>query len=245
MKENFVKSVNSHLVMYDKPKVAVVNGFIERIFGMLFSQHIDGYGSIATNRTLLTGEELNPHWNTCSNDNDALDAVHYFNNFPKLTMKDVRNVIRLTIGTRYLFESFDELVELGCIVPQREGDIITMSVGGSQKEYNFYCKELGSISSQKCWIPSSIEYLYSIQSFLDRQIVLTRSKDSEIDQSTVDMMNELLKNQRDNKIFITGELSGTCYVNDGVHTYGTNGTKVAMTREEFIEKYPDSYETLG
>ena len=36
-KKNFEKPVNSHLVMFDQPRVSIVNGYVERVFGMLIS----------------------------------------------------------------------------------------------------------------------------------------------------------------------------------------------------------------
>lgn len=244
MEDNFAKPVNSHLIMYGNPKVAVVNGFIERVFGLLLSQYMDSSGKVVTNRTLLVNEELEAQWNVCSDDDDSLRAVRYFKDFPNLTMKDVSSVIHSTVGVRDLCDSFSDLADLGCVIPQGKEEIV-MSVSSNKGGYEFYCREFGSITSYQCWIPTAIDYLYSIQSFLGRRIVLVCQENSGISQREADMMNELLGNQLANKVFIAGEFGEVCHVNDGVHTYGTDGTKVAMTREEFVSKYPDAYEALG
>lgn len=245
MKEYFIKPVNSHLLTYDEPKVAIAKGFIERVFGIMLSQHIDKYGNIVTNRTLLCDEEMNANWDVSSSDNDSLSAVHYFKEFPNISMKDVKETIVITNGTRDVYESFSELLELGCVVPEAKENL-SMTVQESGTQYSFYCKELGMIDVRKGWIPTCISILYSIQSFLGRRIVLTPAKHSDISEGTVNMMNEVLANQLVHKVRVEnlyGE--GNIYVNDGVNTYSSSGTKVAMTREEFFEKHKESFELLG
>lgn len=243
-KKNFVTPVNSHLVMFDQPKVSVVRGYIERVFGMLISQHIDEYDSIVTNRTILCDEELNSTWNIHDNQNDSLTSLHHFKNFPNITMDDVAAIVHQTCGTRYLHESFDELKELGCVVPETE-EPLAMKVHECSEGFDFRCKGIDLKSNSK-WIPASLDYLYSIQSFLNRRIVLETYEDTVTSPEALEMMNELLKNQRKYAVYTSGSFLGKDeFYNDGVNTYGTNGLKTAMTREEFMEKYPDAYETRG
>lgn len=242
-KTNFAKPVNSHLIMFDQPKVSIVKGYIERVFGMLISQHVDEYDAVVTNRTILCDEELNSTWSIHDNENDSLTSLHYFKSFPQITMKDVAAIVSQTCGTRYLFESFDELKELGCIVPDTQEPLV-MKAFECSKYFYFQCGEI-RVESLSKWIPASLEYLYSIQSFLNRQIVL-ETYNNNVSPEVLAMMNELLENQRKHKIYTSGEsLNGEKFYNDGVNTYGTNGFNASMTREEFMTKYPDAYEVGG
>lgn len=242
MNENFVKPVNSHLVMFDKPKVGVVEGYIERVFGMLHSQHVDEYGAIVTNRTLLIGEELTPYWNSNSHEDEILNFLHFFNDFPNLTINDIKAVLRSACKSRGVEETFEELEKLGCIIPKIEHPI-TIYTYRNEENYNFFCEELGNIASENLWIPSSLKILYRIQDFLNIQIILVSDGDGTVEQSSIDMMNNLLENQRKYKVLITSKKdSNISFVNDGVYSYGINGEKIEMNREEFLKKYPNSYE---
>lgn len=239
--QNFVKPVNSHLIMFDQPKVAVVKGYIERVFGMLISQHIDGYDKVVTNRTILTDEELNSSWDIHDNENDSLGSLHYFKEWPNLSMKDVDKIITLTKGTRDIADSFDDLNKLGCIIPESEHPI-AVTIENDKKDYYLGCKEFNLPNIPHGWIPRILEDLYSIQRFLKRRIILTSSTKDAVDPGVVDFMNELLGNQFIHDIFGANLYSENPCVNDGVHTYGFNGTKEKMTREEFLKKFPDAYE---
>lgn len=241
--KNFAKPVNSHLVMFDKPRVSIVNGYVERVFGILISQHVDEYDAIVTNRTILCDEELNSTWNIHSNQGDSLEALHCFKSFPNITMDDVAIIVRQTCGTRGLHESFDNLKELGCIIPDIDEPLV-MKVHENSETYSFRHKNI-YVSGQSKWIPDSLEYLYSIQSFLNRRIVLETYKDTTISTDSLAMMNELLENQSKNLVFTDGIFSENKAYNDGVYTYYTNGVTIEMTREEFIKKFPGAYEVLG
>lgn len=243
-RKNFVTPVNSHLIMFDQPRVSIVSGYVERVFGMLISQHVDEYDAIVTNRTVLCDEELNSSWSIHDNQDDCLTALHYFKSFPDITMDDVASIVRQTCGTRYLHESFDELVQLGCKVPAIDEPLV-MKVDECSGKYSFRHEKI-NIEEQSKWIPASLDYLYSIQSFLNRRIVLETYKETTISTETLAMMNELLENQRKHQIYTSGSfLDKEEFYNDGVNTYGTSGLKVAMTREEFIKKHPGAYEVQG
>lgn len=241
--ENFAKPVNSHLILFDQPKVATVKGFIERVFGMLISQHVDNYGSIVTNRTILTDEELNSSWNINNNDDDALESLHYFKDFPNLSMKDIKEVIKQTNGTRELSCSFYDLNELGAIVPASDAPL-EMHISDFNNKYTASGKEIGAVDFPKGWIPLVFEELYAIQRYLKRPIKLSIDERSGISQETLCFMQELLDNQFKHKIFAIDLYysDNESFINDGVHTYSSNGVKVAMTREEFIAKHPGCYE---
>ena len=240
--ENFAKPANSHLVLFDQPKVATVKGYIERVFGLIISQHVDGYGHIITNRTVLCDEELNSTWNINDNEDDSLDNLYYFKNFPNLSMEDISRVIRQTDGTRDITDSFNDLVKLGAIVPAFDAPL-EMCISENDNEYSTWGRELCHISLHKAWIPCALEKLYGIQRFLNRPIKLVIPQKTEFAQETLDFMQELLNNQFKNGVYVDGYYSGKeTFVNDGEYTYNTNGTKVAMTREEFLSKHPDAFE---
>lgn len=242
MKERFVRPINSHLVLHDTPKVAITNGYIERVFGMMLSQHIDKDGDIITSRTLLLGEELTPYWQNDSQEEDLLDSVKYLNDFPKLSMSDIHDVIKGTRGTRDVSDSFDDLKKMGCIVPPIT-EPLDMIVCKVEDNYNCYSKELPMYKINTGWIPVAMEELYGLQSFLNRRVVLKNDDSKPADQSTLDFMNEILANQYKHKVFVDALYEeGDTFVNDGVYTYASNGTKVSMTREEFLQKHPEAYE---
>ena len=241
--ENFVKPVNSHLILFDKPKIAVAKGYIEKVYGLLISQHIDSYGTIVTNRTVLCDEELNSTWNINDNENGSLDSLHYLKSFPNLSMEDISTIISQTDGTRDIKDSFRDLEVLGAIVPQFESPLELNISKNRSAYYSFYSSEILVPDTKKKWVPCALETLYNIQDFLKRPIKLTTSNCNPVDPDTLSLMQELLDNQFKYKIFVEGYYSDEeTLANDGVYTYSTNGTKVAMTREEFIAKYPKSYE---
>lgn len=239
--KNFVKPVNSHLILFDQPKVAIVRGYVERVFGMLISQHIDEYDAIVTNRTILTDEELNTAGNINDNEDDSLESLHYFKSWPNLTMEDISETYRQTKGTRDIDDSFNDLKNLGCIVPEIEYPIVA-TIEKNESDYYLGCKELSLQNMKRGWIPCILEDLYSIQRFLKRRIVLTSSTEDDIEPSEINFMNELLENQYTHGIFGANLYSTEPFINDGVHTYGLNGTKEKMTREEFLRKFPNAYE---
>lgn len=244
MKQKNIKPINSHLIMYDQPKVAIIKGYVERVFGVILSQYAEEEGEVVTCKTFLTDEELHANWNVYSNTDDHLIEVHYFKSFPILTMDDVSKAISRTDGNRDIEDSFDDLLNLGAIVPTIENPIeVKLSVG--EKEYYTSCEQLRIPTLKKEWIPTALKKLYSIQKFLKCRIVLTSPCEPEyrVDQHTLDFMNQLLENQRKNQVFVTNLYGNEeTFINDGVYTYGTSGIKVAMTREKFIKKHPDSYE---
>ena len=159
-------------------------------------------------------------------------------------MDDVDVIVSQTCDTRDLRYSFDELKELGCIVPVTAEPLV-MKVDECENNYSFRHENI-YVKAKNKWIPASLKYLYSIQSFLNRRIVLETYEDTTISAETLAMMNELLENQRIHKIYTSGiSFDKDVFYNDGVNTYSTSGLKVAMTREEFIKKHPGSYEVQG
>lgn len=245
-KNTFNTPLSSHFIKYEPMRIAVINGYIEQVSGMLLSQYIDSDEHIITNRTILTREEMVPDSNIGSDDDNWLDGLHFFKSFPNLTMEDIRKTIRSTKGVRGVHESFNDLNKLGCIVPKVEEDL-KMNIYGNDETYLLYSKDLGDVRIYKGWIPSSLETLYSIQSFLKRRIVLETSDKKPVDRNILDMMNQILENQHKNRVFTNGMLlsSKDRAYNDGVYTYYTTGVTVEMTREEFIKKFPDVHEVLG
>ena len=237
-----MKVIQSHLYMYDKPKVATVKGYIETVYGMLISQHYNDSDCITTVRTLLTGEELNTNWKISDDENDYLTQYHILKNFPNISIDDVSMIIRQTNGVSELEESFYELKKLGCIVPQSDEPIIA-SIYLHENEYILHSKDVCLHDIRECWIPETLSSLYAIQTFLKRRIVLIPEKDKEMDATTLAFMNDLLENQLKNKVRIANKYTTQeTLLNDGVYTYGVNGSKTEMTRKEFLDKYPDSDE---
>lgn len=242
MKEKTVKPMNSHLVLYDTPKVAITYGHIERVCGIVLSQYIDHDDNVVTSRTLLVGEELAPYWEEDNNEDKITDSVKFLNEFPNLSMEDIHNVISGTRGTRDVSDSFFDLKKMGCIVPS-VSEPLTMVVCELEDSYKCFSNELPMYVIMKEWTPVAMEELYGLQSFLNRQVVLTNDDSLPADQSVLDFMNEILANQYTHKVFVDALYKeGDTFVNDGVYTYASNGTKVAMTREEFLQNHPEAYE---
>lgn len=244
MTEIFKQPLHSHLVTFNPYKTAVVKGYIEKVSGMLLSQYLDSEGSVITNRTILTRDEMIPDTDIKDYDSDNYDGIHFFKTFPNLTMDDVARTIHSTLGKRFLFESFDDLIKLGCIVPKSDEDLI-FTIADCKDEYSLYNKDFFSIGLPKEWIVSSLRRLYSMQSFLKRRIVLKSSDCNPINEDVLNTMNQLLENQYKYRVYYNGIRDEDAACNDGVNTYYKNGVTTAMTREEFISKYPDAYEELG
>lgn len=242
-----VTPMNSHLVMFDTPKMGVIEGFVEEVYGMTLSDYYcideDGNESFNTVRTILIGEELRPSWSIDSF-KDNVD-IFFFKDFPKLSIKDIRNCLISVGSTRGYSEMFDDLKEKGCTT-ELDGKVIEAriyeyeTINGKRKEV--YIPGLYKISIEDQWIPASLCKLYSLQDFLKCRFQLT-SKD--LSQANLDMINELLENHSKYGIKVAYFMKNNECVNDGVYTYHLNGLKEPMTREEFMKQYPDAYDYEG
>lgn len=243
-KQFFSTPFNSHLVTYNPQKVAVVGGLIEQVSGILLTQYINSDGDIVTSRTVLTGEEMKPICDIKSSDNDLGNEVHFLSSFPNLTIADVSKIIHSTMDGCYVNDSFEDLKKLGCVIPSSKEDIV-LTVYGYKDAYSAFSKELGYLKLGKGWIPSSLDLLYSIQSFLKRRIVMETSGENSVNQDTLDVMNGILENHMNHLVYTNGKEAESLAYNDGVKTYYTNGVTVSMTREEFMGKYPGACEVKG
>lgn len=238
--------MHSHLVMFDKPKMGVIEGFIEEVHGMTISDYHsvdnDGHESFETVRTILIGEELMPKWHIDSYKDNF--EVYFFKEFPKLSKDDISNCLYSVKNSRSYGEMFDELEEKG-FYTELEGKVLEVDIyeyytinGPKQR---IHIQGIQWIDLEAKWIPAKLEKLFSLQHYLKCRIHL-RSKD--LSQATVDMMNELLENHAKYGIKMAHYLEDEECINDGVYTYHLHGLKEKMTREEFIKKYPDAFDCL-
>ena len=239
--------MHSHLVMFERPKIGVIEGFVEEIHGMTLSSycHTDDNGtSFGTVRTLLIGEELNPSWHIDSEKN--LD-VHILNHFPMLSKEDIRKCIQSAEGIRYLSEMFDDLKKRGWTTDFEKRTFQIAVDKYTHKDvstYGFKGEIIGTITVNIDWIPSALYKLYSVQEYLRCHLHLV-CYTNRVSQGDLDFMNELLKNQWKYGMLTNGVVGKEKALNDGVYTYYEDGTKELMSREEFRNKYPDSFEHEG
>lgn len=239
-----VTPMSSHLVMFDKPKMGIVGGFLEEVHGMTISDYYcldeNGKGSFETARTILTGEDLNPTWHLDTFDGNL--EFYHLKEFPKLSIKDIRECIYSAIEVRDLGDLFKELEDYG-FTTELKGEIIEANISeyktAKKKSYQISFWGTARISSDSIWIPKILDDLYTLQHFLKCKFHLN-SKD--LSRSTLDMMNELLENQSKNGIMVAKYLEKEECLNDGVYTYHSNGLKEPMTREVFMKKYPDAFD---
>lgn len=237
-----VTPMNSHLVMFDKPKMGVIEGFVEEVYGMTISDYYcideNGMESFNTVRTILIGEELKPSWSIDSFRDDT--DIYFFKEFPKLSIKDIKNCLCSVKNVRSYSEMFDDLEEKGCYT-DLEGKVLEATIYEKETPkgvvHEIYIRGVHRVYIEAQWIPAKLEKMFSLQHYLKCRIHL-KSKD--LNQATLDMMNELLENHAKNGIKVAHYMKNEECVNDGVYTYHLNGLKEKMTREEFMNKYPDS-----
>lgn len=239
-----VTPMNSHLVMFDKPKMGIIGGFLEEVHGITISDYYcideNGNGSFESMRTLLVGETLSPDWHLDTFDGNL--EFYHLKEFPKLSVKDIRECIYSAKDVRDLGDLLKELEEYG-FTTELKDEIIKADISENKmtkkKFYQICIFGTASIISDSSWIPEILKDLYTLQHFLKCKIHLS-SKD--LSRATLDMMNELLENHSKNGIKVAHYMKDEECVNDGVYTYHLNGLKEKMTREEFTEKYPNAYD---
>lgn len=247
--EKSLKPMYSHLIMYEKPKVAIIKGSVEKVFGMLISQSMNEKGQIISNRTILTDEELN-----CYDDVGAYGDFYIFKTFPDLRIEDFFDILlreyeRDLSLTRFdillrererdlsLTRKLNKLKKIGCAIPPSKEKLI-LKIREWEEEYDLYIG-CHNFYITKRWLPADMEMLYNIQSFWGRNIILEEYEPGAITPEKLELMNNILKNQYNHEMLGVGsDEEAYCFYNDGVMTYSDDGTSVPMTRNEFLKKYP-------
>lgn len=235
-----IKPMGSHLIKFDKPKIAIIEGYVEEVHGIVvndfYSIDKNGYDSFETSRTILVGEELSPNWHIKSYDYSI--RMYFIKNYPVLSKKDFFECIIANNKTRGWGETFDELEEYGFSF-RTPDEVIHAKIDYINNHYSIFSEYFPYIEEEGQWIPLVLNKLYSIQRFTHCLIELSSKTLSE---TSLKLMNQLLENQLKNRIFINEKEGTDLCVNDGVYTYYKNGFTEAMTREEFMAKYPAAYE---
>lgn len=239
-----VTPMNSHLVKFDKPKMGIIESYLEEVHGMLISDYscADDKGRISfeTVRTILVGEELTPSWHLDSFTDNY--NIHFFKHYPELSMLDIRKAIESVNNVRGLGDMFDDLAEAGCYTQTKDQvfeawfDEDAVCDG---TEYSFNIPDIGFLHEKCKWIPTALCQLFSIQKFMKCRFHL---KGNDQHKATIDMMNELLENHHQYGVKVATNKGDTECVNDGVYTYHINGLKEPQTRQAYMEKYPNAYD---
>lgn len=242
MKRDFeqIKPMGSHLIKFDKPKIAIIEGYLEEVYGIVVNDYYsidkNGYDSFETSRTILVGEELAPNWHIQAY-NEKI-RMYFIKNYPVLSKKDFFGCIIANNEARGWGETFDDLEENGFSFSIAE-EVIHAKIESINNHYSISSEYFPYIEERDQWIPLVLDKLYSIQRFTHHRIELSSKSLSE---TSLKLMNQLLENQLKNRIFINEKEGTDLCVNDGVYTYYKNGFTEAMTREEFMTKYPAAYE---
>lgn len=235
-----IKPMGSHLIKFDKPRIAIIEGYLEEVYGIVVNDYYsidgNGYDSFETSRTILVGEGLAPAWHIKSY-NESI-RMYFIKNYPVLSKEDFFKCIIANNGARGWGETFDDLEEYGFSF-RTSDEVIHAKIDYIDNHYSISSEYFPYIEERDQWIPLVLDKLYSIQRFTHCRIELSSNTLSE---TSLKLMNQLLENQLKNRIFINEkEGTGLC-VNDGVYAYYKNGFNEAMTREEFMAKYPAAYE---
>lgn len=230
--------LNSHLVRFDKPKTILTGGYVCKTYGMLISSIWDPeYKHHRTLRTILKGELMEPFSHL---DSENADFIYEYENFPVLTKKDILMSINYTQGERGVSETLYDLEKLGFHY-EKEGEEIVAEITKSNNGWNVHNWDLFDITLKGQWIPSALEELCEIQSFLKCPITLVAGKDEPIDEKDLELMNRILDNNFKYGIYIDSFDPFNLYYNDGVYTYSKDGKEELMSRAEFLERFPDAY----
>lgn len=235
-----IKPMGSHLIKFDKPKIAIIEGYVEEVHGIVVNDYYsidgNGYDSFETSRTILVGEELAPNWHIQAY-NEKI-RMYFIKNYPVLSKKDFFECIIANNEARGWGETFDDLEEYGFSFSIAE-EVIHAKIESINNHYSISSEYFPYIEERDQWIPLVLDKLYSIQRFTHHRIELSSKSLSE---TNLKLMNQLLENQLKNRIFINNKECTELCMNDGVYTYYKNGFTEAMTREEFKAKYPAAYE---
>lgn len=235
-----IKPMGSHLIKFDKPRIAIIEGYVEEVHGIVVNDYYsidgNGYDSFETSRTILVGEELAPNWHIKSYDDNI--RMYFIKNLPTLSEKDFFECVIAINNSRGWGETFDDLEEHGFSFRTSE-EVIHAKIDYIDNHYSIFSEYFPYIEERDQWIPFVLDKLYSIQRFTHHRIELSSKSLSE---TNLKLMNQLLENQLKNRIFINEKEGTDLCLNDGVYTYYKNGFTEAMTREEFMAQYPEAYE---
>lgn len=233
-------SLNSHLVLFDKPKTIIANADIEQVHGMLISTYLNPETEKPeTVRTLLSGSFLEP----CIDLDGLCDADHIyeFKNLPTYTVADVKEIVLRTIAEVDPSYIFHKLHKLGFRF-EKERETFTLKLKKTENGWSANGDLAFWIPLERTWIPSALENIIDLQGSLNCRIKLVAQDESEIPKETIDLMNRILDNHSKYRIWAHRYFDKEQCWNDGEYTYFHDGREEPMTRQEFIDKFPGSSE---
>ena len=241
--ENKIKEipVHSNLVMYEKPRYGIIEGFFFEIHGMLLSESLEPSeysGTVYRNlhRTVLEGDSLDP-WII---EKDERDAICFLKSAPNLTVNDFWTVISRTYeeDTNSVLR---DLNKYGFTVEKPEKPVEVDVYLEEENLLVFSCNYF-RIKCDRHWIPGDIKDLYYLQDYLGCDFIFRKKEGEEVENSVLELISQIMSNRKrygTRGRFYSREKS---YLNDGVFTYYQTGLIKEMSREEFCKENPDSYE---
>lgn len=230
----------THLYRYDNPLLVAIGGYIYEMYAMIiansFSRDEKGNEIINTYRIPLTGLQLEPWEAMDENVSDKQFIV-----FPadkQLTPKVFKNYIRYMREESDIKTGLKELKDNGLTVNIKD-DVIKVEVIGFTEKVSldtdwFYL--ILDVASD-AWIkPDDMVDLCLLSQYLrkDIQFVASDEKD-ENDKKRADELTSLFERFKKYEFLTNGKV-----MNDGQYTYSNDLGRIVMTREEFLEKFPDS-----
>lgn len=240
--------LGSHHISYNQPKVAMIEGYLNDVYGMILSDYItvdeDGKENHETTRTILIGEELRPDYHITTEEQYKTE-VFFLPSTKILTLKQLNKCIQLALSNRRIGEMLADLKE-GGFTTSLDGDVLELGIyRRSENEYRIHSgiHSLTFDLDGTCE-PLLLRSLYNLQDYLRCAICLKNSScanEYDVPEETLSFMNGLLKNQRTHGVWVANFFGADTYVNDGVYTYHQDGKKEAMSHEEFRLKYPQCF----
>lgn len=230
----------THLYRYDNPLLVAIGGYIYEMYAMIiansFSRNEKGKEIINTYRIPLTGLQLEP-WEAM----DINETETRFIVFPadkQLTPKVFKNYMKYMKEENDIETGLKELKDNGLTVNIKD-DVIKVNVIGytTYLSLNSDWFHFSLNVDSEAWIkPDDMVDICLLSEYLrkEMQFVASDEKD-ENDKKRAEELTNLFERFKKYEFLTNGKV-----MNDGQYTYSNDLGRIVMTREEFLEKFPDS-----
>lgn len=229
---------HTNLVQYNNPKLVVLGGAIYEMHGMILANTLKtdpkGNEYIRTLRIPLVGPFMEP-W-------EAREEDDKFISLPQdkiLTPVSFKQYINYMDDESDIESALAELNSWG-FTHNIQVDTMTVKVGAYSDEANVFCDwfSINLDRKHESWLsPDDLNDLCLLQKYFDKQMKFVPNDEKDkMDLQVAEQLNKLMDAFYKHNFYSNGKI-----INDGTYSYGNDIGRMSMTREEYLEKFPDAY----
>lgn len=253
------KNFSTHLVMFDKPKFALLNDCVKEVYGMILAttcEHTDKYdGGIQTYRIPLTGELLEPEFPFSSKVEFEMRLLPENKKINTTLFKEMVDDVKYY---GFIMQFLETLAE-NHFTADIHTETVTVKVKANEKGtyltsdwFNMYSEKAG----KKNFTPQDALIIFRFMQYLDRPFVFEPEHNAghALYKAEKQIADEYTRLQ---EVFLTnGYYSALYYEERGTDAYvyydGTylykpraSRSRVRMSLSGFLKKYPNARLTNG